>query len=83
MLDTIHALRAPGRTPVRNVGPRERSAERAAADLRAATRYYERHVVAWYALGRVIEARAARDAVAGCRRTLAAEIHDISNGHPR
>ena len=31
--------------------------------LRARTRYYERHVLAWYALGRVHEARAAWAAV--------------------
>jgi putative two-component system hydrogenase maturation factor HypX/HoxX len=31
--------------------------------LRAATRRYERHVIAWYALGRVEEARQAREAI--------------------
>jgi hypothetical protein len=31
--------------------------------LRARTRFYERHVLAWYALGRVQEARAAWAAV--------------------
>lgn len=36
--------------------------------LRARTKYYERHVLAWYALGRVHDARAARDAVRELRR---------------
>lgn len=39
--------------------------------LRAATRYYQRHVLAWYALGRIGEARRARDAIASCQRALA------------
>ena len=36
--------------------------------LRARTRYYERHVLAWYALGRVHDARAAWAAVLELRR---------------
>jgi hypothetical protein len=32
--------------------------------LRDAVKHYERHVLAWYALGRVEEARAARAAIA-------------------
>jgi hypothetical protein len=32
----------------------------ASAELKAAIRDYEQHVIAWYALGRVSEARAAR-----------------------
>ena len=36
--------------------------------LRARTRHYERHVLAWYALGRVPEARAAWAAVCELRR---------------
>jgi hypothetical protein len=36
--------------------------------LRARTKYYERHVLAWYALGRVPEARAAWAAVRELRR---------------
>ena len=51
---------------------RDRSAETAIAAaepqtiralMRARTRYYERHVLAWYALGRAHEARAAWAAV--------------------
>jgi hypothetical protein len=38
-----------------------------AAHLRARTRFYERHVLAWYALGRVHEARAAWAAVCELR----------------
>jgi len=45
----------------------------AAARLQAATRYYEQHVLAWYALGRVSEARAARQAITRCREGLSAE----------
>jgi putative two-component system protein, hydrogenase maturation factor HypX/HoxX len=41
--------------------------------LRAATRYYERHVIAWYVLGRVDEARRAWDAIAFAKRALAEE----------
>ena len=36
--------------------------------LRERTRYYERHVLAWYALGRVQDARAAWAAVCEIRR---------------
>jgi hypothetical protein len=36
--------------------------------LRGRTRYYERHVLAWYALGRVQDARAAWAAVCELRR---------------
>lgn len=38
-----------------------------ATALRASVKHYERHVLAWYALGRVTEARAARDAIASQR----------------
>ncbi len=41
--------------------------------LHAAIRYYERHVISWYALGRVDEARRARDAIRSCRRAVAEE----------
>jgi putative two-component system hydrogenase maturation factor HypX/HoxX len=43
--------------------------------LRAATRYYEQHVNAWYALGRVQEARQARKAIASCQRGLLEEAN--------
>ena len=39
--------------------------------LRARTRYYERHVLAWYALGRAHEAREAWAAVCDLRRRTA------------
>jgi hypothetical protein len=48
--------------------------------LRAATRYYERHVIAWHALGRHDEARGARDAVARHRQQLAADPNLSVNG---
>ena len=43
----------------------------AEAMLRAQTRYYERHVLAWYALGRPRDARAAWDGVCHLRGRLA------------
>lgn len=45
----------------------------AAARLKDATTHYQQHVLAWYALSRVREARAAREAIAHCREALAAE----------
>lgn len=42
--------------------------------LRAATRYYEQHVIAWHALGRVNEARAVRDLIAHYRQILRARM---------
>jgi hypothetical protein len=40
---------------------------------RAGTRYYEQHVLAWYALGRITEARSACAAMLHGRQALAAE----------
>ena len=40
------------------------------AQLRARTRYYERHVLAWYALGRAQDARAAWAAVCEMRNRM-------------
>jgi hypothetical protein len=57
------AGRAPHRTQLQHG-----SLTPADARLRAATRYYEQHVLAWYALGRVSEARSAREAIARQRR---------------
>ena len=45
----------------------------AAARLKDATTDYQRHALAWYALSRINEARAARAAIARCREALAAE----------
>jgi hypothetical protein len=44
-----------------------------AALLREATKHYEQHVIAWYALGRVTEARSARETIMNYRRALVAE----------
>jgi hypothetical protein len=52
----------------------------AVAQLREASKYYERHVLAWYALGRVAEARSAREAIGRCRRALVAQL--THNGPP-
>jgi hypothetical protein len=51
----------------------------AAARWQAATRYYEQHVLAWYALGRVSEARAAREAIAHYRKAVTAEDRRNAN----
>jgi len=73
--DTLHAPhpQAPVRSVLPTIGAQLSSAYHAAARLRAATRYYEQHVIAWYALGRLSEARAARDAIARYRQTAAAD----------
>jgi hypothetical protein len=42
--------------------------------LRAATRYYEQHVIAWHALGRLREAHAVHDLIAHYRRLLRAGV---------
>jgi putative two-component system hydrogenase maturation factor HypX/HoxX len=42
----------------------------AAARLAAATKYYERHVLGWYALGRHADARAARETIERCKQSL-------------
>jgi hypothetical protein len=47
--------------------------DRADALLRDAIKYYERHVLAWYALGRLTQARSAREAIVNHRRALVAE----------
>jgi hypothetical protein len=60
---------------VTETGRRGGSADDAAGDLRATIRHYEQHVIAWYALGRVIEARSARGAVARCREKLGSSTH--------
>ena len=81
MRDTLHAphAQAPGRDVLRGIGPQSGSADHAAARLRAATRYYEQHVIAWHALGRLSEARAARDDIARYRQELGAELDQTSN----
>jgi hypothetical protein len=49
--------------------------------LRAATRYYEQHVIAWHALGRHSEARVVRDAIALQRHELSSERDELRH-HP-
>jgi hypothetical protein len=44
-----------------------------------AIRHYEQHVIAWHALGRLTEARAARNEIARYRQKLGAQRHQISN----
>ena len=65
MCDTIEIPRAPAPAGIarRAAGSPRRSTDHETARLRAATRHYEQHVIAWYALGRVAEARVARDAI--------------------
>ena len=81
MRDTLQAAYtpAPTRAVLRGPGPQPSSAGHAAADLRAATRYYEQHVIAWHALGRLSEARAARDDIARYQQKLGAQLRRISN----
>jgi putative two-component system hydrogenase maturation factor HypX/HoxX len=49
------------------------------ARLAAATKHYERHVLAWYALGRWAEARAARETVVRCQQALGANLRGGSS----
>ena len=49
------------------------SMDRAGALFREATQYNERHANAWYALGRLAEARSMPEAIADYRRAVAAE----------
>lgn len=76
MRDALKAAYMPAttRAVIWGPGPQPSSADHAAADLRAATRYYEQHVIAWHALGRIGEARTAREAVASCRQMLSADL---------
>jgi hypothetical protein len=75
--DTLHAphARAYARAALRGIDPQPGSAYHAAERLRAATRHYEQHVIAWHALGRLSEARAARDDIAHYRQKLASATH--------
>ena len=77
--DTLNAAPTePERVMLRGLGPRPGSADYAAAQFRAPTRYYEQHVIAWQALGRLSQARAARNAIARCRHALGAKPHQTS-----
>jgi hypothetical protein len=64
---------AQARSGPRRTEPQHGSLGPLAAPLREATKYYERHVLAWYALGRVAEAQAAREAIMHHQLTLTAE----------
>jgi hypothetical protein len=77
MLQSVNGEHA----PARRHNLRQGSVDRAAARHRAAVKYYEHHVLAWYALDRVTEARAATQAIVRYRRVLAAEA--TRNGPPR
>jgi hypothetical protein len=79
--DTLHASRAqpPAREMLFGIGPQPGSADHTAARLRAATRYYEQHVIAWHALGHLSEARAARDHIAHYRQKRDAEPDQPAN----
>ena len=78
---TLHAphAQAPVRDPLRGIDPQPGSAQHVAAQLRMATRHYEQHVIAWHALGRLSEARAARDDIARYQQKLGAQLRRISN----
>jgi hypothetical protein len=71
----IPRAQAPAGNVMTGIGRRGGSADDAGGDLRAAIRHYEQHVIAWYALGRVTEARSARDAIARCREKLGSATH--------
>jgi hypothetical protein len=64
---------ATARQRLRRVARHRKPPDDAAVRLSEATKYYERHVLSWYALGRVHEARSARAAILRCRRALPAE----------
>lgn len=66
---------APAAKILRGTGRQQASADDAAGDLRAAIRHYEQHVIAWYALGRIIEARSARGAIVHCREKAGSPTH--------
>jgi hypothetical protein len=51
----------------------------AAARLKEATKHYQQHVLAWYALSRVNDAHAAREAITHCQLALAAENPHTTN----
>jgi hypothetical protein len=70
---TVREREAPVR-PAASIAPAQRPPARSAGALLVeATRYFERHVLAWYALGRVSEARSARKAIEHHRQALAGE----------
>jgi hypothetical protein len=73
--DTLHAphAQAHARDVLLRIGAQPTSAHLMAAGLRAATRYYEQHVIAWHALGRLSEARVAREDIAHYSQKLDAE----------
>jgi hypothetical protein len=75
------ASRANGGAPRPQTEPGPLSS--AAARLNDATTYYEQHVLAWYALGRITEARSAREAITRCREAVAAESARNASRRPR
>ena len=71
----LRTRKHPHATCFAGIGPQPGSADHAAARLRAATRHYEQHVIAWHALGRLSEARAARDAIAQLPAEAGRKLH--------
>ena len=68
----------------RRLGLGQREArDRASARLGEAVARYERHVLAWYALDRHVQARAARAAIVGHERTLVAAQLPLAAPAPR
>ncbi len=68
----------------RRLGLGQREArDRSAARLGEAVARYERHVLAWYALDRHAQARAARAAIVGHERTLVAAQLPLAAPAPR
>ena len=65
------------------IGAQLEARDRAAARLGDAVLRYERHVLAWYALGRHAEARAARAAIVGYEQALVAAHPTLAAPAPR
>lgn len=65
------------------IGAQLEARDRAAVRLGEAVLRYERHVLAWYALGRHAEARAARAAVVGYEQALLAAQPTLAAPAPR
>ena len=64
---------AHARSGSRRVELQHQSLGGAATRLKQATTHYERHVLAWFALGRLNDVRSAREAIAHYQRAVAAE----------
>ena len=79
-LSTLRTAQAPGRDVLVGIGPQSGSADDAAARVRAATRHFEEHVIAWHALGRLQRRRGPRATTcAHHRQQLGAELRRPAN----